>query len=469
MAPHKHTNSCLFPLLDLATALACAYYSPQLTNLIAPYAGWESPPSFNLIYAVPFLSGAAVASVPIVLRMVGFYRRNNTQRISSALRQLFTFLVYYLCLLALYQSFRPHPGHLYMNRIIIVNIITIPTCIFLRFYICRFFQINTPIGRRHLRRVLLAGDPQAIENGWALLPHYWKCTLHVSGRIIPGQTSSEDLQRIIENENISQLILFGGIDAYKDNEDTISRCEVQGIDVYIHLRNTHSLKLRADINEIGDSRVLILSSTPTYSWSLLAKGIADRVLAAIAIVCSSPLWLIAAIAIKASDPNGPVFYRQKRSGLYGEPFMMWKFRSMYTDAEERLEEIKKTYGNEMDGPIFKLTEDPRVFPFGRFIRKFSIDELPQLINVLVGDMSLVGPRPLPTYETDQFPELSQRRRMSVKPGLTCYWQVEGRSDTTSFASMVDKDLKYIDNWNLWIDFKLILRTIPAVLFGKGAK
>lgn len=469
MAPHKHTNSCLFPLLDLAIALVCAYYSPLLTNFIAPYMGWETPPSFNLIFTVPFLSGAAVASVPLVLRMVGFYRRNSTQRISSAIRQLFTFLVYYLCLLAIYQSIRQHPGYLYMNRVIIVNIITIPTCIFLRFYICRFLQINTPIGRRHLRRVLLAGEPVDIEKGWDMLPQYWKRTLHVSGHINPGHTSSEALQQIIENENISQLILFGGIDAYKDNEDTITRCEVQGIDVYIHLRNTHSLKLRADINEIGDNRVLILSSTPTYSWSLLVKSIADRVLAAIAIVCSSPLWVIAAIGIKASDPSGPVFYRQKRSGLYGKPFMMWKFRSMYTNAEERLEEVKKTCGNEMDGPIFKLTEDPRVFPFGRFIRKFSIDELPQLINILAGDMSLVGPRPLPTYETDKFPELSQRRRMSVKPGLTCYWQVEGRSDTTSFASMVDKDLKYIDNWNLWIDFKLILRTIPAVLFGKGAK
>ena len=148
---------------------------------------------------------------------------------------------------------------------------------------------------------------------------------------------------------------------------------------------------------------------------------------------------------------------------------MWKFRSMYVDAESRLDEIKAKYGNEMNGPIFKLTNDPRIFRFGHFIRKTSIDELPQLLNILCGDMSIVGPRPLPVYETAAFPKIEHRRRLSVKPGLTCYWQIEDRSDTTDFDVMVQKDLKYIDNWSLWLDVKLFFRTIPAVLFGKGAK
>ena len=143
---------------------------------------------------------------------------------------------------------------------------------------------------------------------------------------------------------------------------------------------------------------------------------------------------------------------------------------MYSDADQRLEEVKAQYGNEMDGPIFKLTNDPRIFRFGHFIRKTSIDELPQLINILCGDMSVVGPRPLPTYETDEFPDIAHRRRLSVKPGLTCYWQIEDRSDSEeSYRNMITKDLKYIDNWSLWVDIKLILRTIPAVLMSKGAK
>ena len=187
------------------------------------------------------------------------------------------------------------------------------------------------------------------------------------------------------------------------------------------------------------------------------------------LVCSLPLWLIVAIGIKLSDPKGPVFFRQQRSGLYGRPFMMWKFRSMLSGAEKQLEQVKKEFGSDVDGPIFKLENDPRIFPFGHFIRKTSLDELPQLINILLGDMSIVGPRPLPTYETEQFPEIRDRRRLSVKPGLTCYWQIEDRSNAKSFDVMREKDLKYIDNWSLWLDIKLIFRTIPAVLLGRGAK
>ena len=138
-------------------------------------------------------------------------------------------------------------------------------------------------------------------------------------------------------------------------------------------------------------------------------------------------------------------------------------------SDEFLEEVKAKYGNEMNGPIFKLTNDPRIFKFGHFIRKTSIDELPQLLNVLVGDMSIVGPRPLPVYETEAFPRIEHRRRLSVKPGLTCFWQIEDRSDNSDFDNMIAKDLRYIDEWSLWLDFKLFFRTIPAVLFGKGAK
>ena len=227
--------------------------------------------------------------------------------------------------------------------------------------------------------------------------------------------------------------------------------------------------LRVSINEVGDAQMIAMITTPDFSWARLFKSVLDRLVALVILLCTSPLWLLAAIGIKISDPKGPVFFRQRRSGLYGREFRMWKFRSMYVDAESRLDEIKAKYGNEMNGPIFKLTNDPRIFPFGHFIRKTSIDELPQLLNIICGDMSIVGPRPLPVYETAAFPKIEHRRRLSVKPGLTCYWQIEDRSDTTDFDVMVQKDLKYIDTWSLWLDVKLFFRTIPAVLFGKGAK
>jgi lipopolysaccharide/colanic/teichoic acid biosynthesis glycosyltransferase len=201
---------------------------------------------------------------------------------------------------------------------------------------------------------------------------------------------------------------------------------------------------------------------------LFAKDIFDRIAAFGLIVATSPFWLIAAIGIKSSSP-GPVFFRQLRGGRYGKPYRMWKFRTMVVDAEAKLAEIKEEVGNEMSGPVFKLEDDPRVFKFGRWLRKTSIDELPQLLNVLSGDMSLVGPRPLPVYEVEAIEKSEHRRRMSVKPGITCLWQISGRNQITDFEDWVNLDLEYIDNWSLWVDLKILVKTVPCILFGHGAK
>jgi lipopolysaccharide/colanic/teichoic acid biosynthesis glycosyltransferase len=199
------------------------------------------------------------------------------------------------------------------------------------------------------------------------------------------------------------------------------------------------------------------------------KEVFDRVFAALVILLSSPFWIFAYVGIRISSPGAPVFFSQMRAGRYGKPFRMWKFRTMVANAEELLQKIKDEHGNQMDGPVFKLDHDPRIFPFGSLLRKLSIDELPQLLNVVLGDMSLVGPRPLPLYEVEAFCEISHRRRLSVKPGITCEWQAGGRNKITSFEQWVEMDLKYIDNWSLWLDFRILLLTIPAVLFAKGAK
>ena len=170
--------------------------------------------------------------------------------------------------------------------------------------------------------------------------------------------------------------------------------------------------------------------------------------------------------IKLSSP-GPVFFRQQRAGLNGQPFTMYKFRTMVTNAEQLQAELAAL--NEMSGPVFKIAKDPRITPLGRILRKFSLDEFPQLFNVLRGEMSLVGPRPLPVQEVARFDDVSHRRRLSVKPGLTCLWQVRGRNEITSFKEWVRLDLEYIDNWSLWLDLQILLRTIPAVFTGTGAK
>jgi len=212
--------------------------------------------------------------------------------------------------------------------------------------------------------------------------------------------------------------------------------------------------------------MLVFRSTPEASWALVLKGMIDWAGALVIIFASSPLWLFAAIGIRCSS-KGPVFFKQKRSGKHGKPFEMWKFRTMGMDAEALKNELSAQ--NQMTGPVFKIDNDPRVFRFGSFLRRLSIDELPQLINVLKGDMSLVGPRPLPVYEVEQISEAAQRRRMSMKPGLTCLWQVNGRNKIESFDEWVALDLKYIDNWSIWLDIQILLKTIPVVLLGSGAR
>lgn len=194
------------------------------------------------------------------------------------------------------------------------------------------------------------------------------------------------------------------------------------------------------------------------------KRTLDFMVALAGLVVLLPLWCMIALAIKLDSP-GPVLYRQKRAGLHGQDFSIFKFRSMYVDAEARQAGLAER--NEQKGPIFKLKDDPRITPFGKFLRRTSLDEFPQLLNVLRGEMSLVGPRPLPTYEVAQF-EPWQWEKLAVKPGITGLWQVSGRSDLEGFDQMIELDLTYIHDWTLDLDFKILARTLPAVVTGRGA-
>jgi exopolysaccharide biosynthesis polyprenyl glycosylphosphotransferase len=210
----------------------------------------------------------------------------------------------------------------------------------------------------------------------------------------------------------------------------------------------------------------VFRSTPEVAWPLLVKQLMDFVGALLALIPCSLVMAVVAIAIKLTSP-GPVLFRQQRAGLNGKPFTMLKFRTMVSNAEQLKQELERL--NEMSGPVFKVTNDPRITPIGKWLRKTSLDEFPQLFNVLTGDMSLVGPRPLPLDEVARFDDVAHRRRLSVKPGLTCIWQVSGRNKVSDFREWVRLDLQYIDNWSLWLDIKILLKTIPVVLFGWGAK
>lgn len=199
------------------------------------------------------------------------------------------------------------------------------------------------------------------------------------------------------------------------------------------------------------------------AWQLAMKRVLDILVSALAIVVLAPLLLAVALLVKLTSP-GPVFYVQRRVGKAGAPFRMAKFRSMYMDAHDHRDE--HVHSNMHVGPIFKIRDDPRVTPVGRAIRRFSIDELPQLFNVLLGNMSLVGPRP-PLPEEFLRYSARDRGRIAVKPGVTCIWQVSGRSDL-DFETWIDMDLEYIQTWSLRLDLRLLAKTVPAVLSGRGA-
>lgn len=198
-------------------------------------------------------------------------------------------------------------------------------------------------------------------------------------------------------------------------------------------------------------------------FQLLVKRVVDIVVSGTLLVMGAPFFLILIILVKRSSP-GPAFYRWRVVGRDGGPFVSYKFRSMFVDADRRKAALLAQ--NEMSGPVFKMTNDPRITPLGRVLRKYSLDELPQLWSVLTGKMSLVGPRPPLEDEYARF-TAHQRMKLRVKPGITCLWQVNGRNEISDFDDWVNLDLQYIQTWSLALDFKILLKTVPAVLLGKG--
>jgi exopolysaccharide biosynthesis polyprenyl glycosylphosphotransferase len=241
-------------------------------------------------------------------------------------------------------------------------------------------------------------------------------------------------------------------------------CEEQGIITRI-LSNIFDLKVaRAEAEEFDGGTLITHYTGAVEGWPGLVKRGLDIILSAVLLVLFAPLMMVVAALIKFTSP-GPVMFTQHRLGYNKRRFKIFKFRTMTVDAEQRIKELERL--NEVSGPVFKIKKDPRNTPIGTLLRKISIDELPQLFNVLKGDMSLVGPRPLPVRDYEGFNQDWQRRRFSVRPGMTCLWQINGRS-SIPFEKWMQLDLQYIDTWSLWLDFEILFRTIPAVLKGYGA-
>jgi exopolysaccharide biosynthesis polyprenyl glycosylphosphotransferase len=275
-----------------------------------------------------------------------------------------------------------------------------------------------------------------------------------------------DLPDILRRQVVDEVIVFLPIKSfYELGSRIVSQCREQGIRVTFPstLFPLEKGQLIADEVE-ADPVVTIATGARMTGGAAALKRALDVVVASVLIVALAPLLLVVALVIRLTSP-GPVFFAQERVGLNKRRFRMLKFRTMVQDAERKMKELEHL--NEASGPVFKIRNDPRVTRVGAVLRRTSIDELPQLINVLKGDLSLVGPRPLPVRDYEGFDKDNHRRRFSVRPGITCLWQIGGRSNV-SFERWMELDMEYIDNWSLWLDLKILFKTIPVVLRGTGA-
>jgi exopolysaccharide biosynthesis polyprenyl glycosylphosphotransferase len=329
---------------------------------------------------------------------------------------------------------------------------------------------------RNLRHIIIVGTN---ERGWRFADHimaHKEMGYHILGfvdkeyKAEPGQVEmlsdldhfSEVLNQYIVDEVIIALPLRS---FYDEIMKVLELCKEQGLKVrFIADTLLDSSSYRSTIEYLDGIPFFTLHMGPKDGFFLRIKRVMDVMISVLALIALLPLFLVAGFLIKLDSP-GPVFFVHERVGYNKRRFDFYKFRTMTEDAEKRQVELEKL--NEADGPAFKIKNDPRVTKIGKFLRKRSIDEFPQLINVLKGDMSLVGPRPLPIRDYNLFDKNWQKRRFSVKPGLTCLWQIQGRSEL-SFDKWIELDMEYIDHWSLCLDLKILIKTIPAVFSGRGA-
>ena len=366
----------------------------------------------------------------------------------------------------------------YVSRAVVVTfaILDLVALIGLRVAVLKYFRCTLKSGENHLKVLMIGTGNRAIHLVETLREHTdWG--LHIIGHLDPSPQvvgkqvlgspvlgTVEDIHSVLKSHVVDEVIVAIPRSMIPDVDRIASACEEEGVRLRLmaDVFDVHVARMR--LIEVGTVPLLTMEPVALDEWKILLKRLLDIVVTACTLPVFLPVMAVTAIAIKLDSP-GPVFFVQERVGLNKRRFRMYKFRSMVVDGEKMMKELEHL--NEAEGPIFKIAKDPRITRVGNFIRKTSIDELPQIFNVLRGEMSLVGPRPMSTRDVNLFNKGIQRKRFSVKPGLTCVWQVSGRSQLP-FAKWLELDLFYIDNWSLTMDLKILLRTIPVVLKGTGA-
>ncbi len=462
LARRQELNTQIQQLIDsflLAFSLLAAHtlrwystYWFKLSQSIDPFG------NYSWLLIVVMLFG------PILLDLQGFYESPFEKSKWKSLMQIVRAMIYLSIIVSACVIFLRLP---LVSRSMPLIFIALASGVLLAKERLTVRHIRRRALRGELREpVLLAGLPEDIAALEQTFTPEQKLRMDIVDRIDIENQPLSDLIQAMHRHAVARVIFAAAHSQLNRVEQAIGACEVEGVPAWLVADFIRTSIAKADVDAFGGRPMLVFRSTPDVSWTLFIKDLIDRVGAFVALLVLGLPMGIVALVIRITSP-GPVIFRQQRAGKHGKPFIMYKFRSMSDDAEMRKAELEPF--NQMNGPVFKVEDDPRITPFGRWLRRSSIDELPQLVNVLLGDMSLVGPRPLPIYEVEKFENTAQRRRLSVKPGLTCLWQISGRNQVKDFKDWVKLDLDYIDRWSLGLDFKILVRTIPAVFMGMGAK
>lgn len=460
----RQLRTQIYQLKDASLFALALWLAHFLRDAVAPeFLGWsfEEIHSFGR-YVWLFL--IIIPGAPLVLESQGFYQRP----IFSTLRET-AWILFKGCLLVTLGVIMV----MYFFRLT-----DLARGVIVLFGFIAFFLVfasdellkaayRSRFGENQLKkRIILVGTADDTSRMRDELRQRKQFDLNVLAELDINQSSIAELVRLLHETSANSVVINAKHTYFGQVEQAIQACEIEGVEAWLVADFFKTHISQASFDEFHGRPVLVFRSAPEASWQGVFKQALDLAVSFVALIMLTPLFIGVALAIKMTSP-GPVLFRQKRCGLNGRPFVMLKFRSMVTDAEQRKQELAAL--NEMGGPVFKVTNDPRITPIGRWLRKYSIDEMPQFFNVFRGEMSLVGPRPLPVDEVQRFDDPAHRRRLSVKPGLTCLWQVSGRNNVKDFKDWVRLDLEYIDNWSFWLDLKILWRTIPVVLTGAGAK
>ena len=458
---HRHSRVAL-QIMDGVLAFLAMFLAYWIRVEILPTAiPLESREIGQILVYLPYAILMGFAT-PIVLERRGFYRHlaiNPANRLSSLLEVA---LILFLLAVSLIFFFKESP-----SRLIFLFFVPILTALLnLRQALVHKLRQVRKTKSESFTNLILVSDTEFSTRRWPDLFTESGSGIRITRHLNPAKTSLPDFIQTLHDDSAGIVLFEVESHNLAWSSQAIQACEEEGVEAWLSTHFVGTKIAQAHFEEILDQNLLVFRNTQAGPWQSILKMIFDRLASGLMITLLSPVFLLIWAAIRR-ESSGPAIFKQKRSGRHGAPFTMYKFRTMVSDAEMRQAELKAL--NEMSGPVFKIKKDPRVTRVGAFLRFTSLDELPQLFNVFLGQMSLVGPRPLPTYETIAMTANAQRRRLSVLPGMTCLWQISGRNDVNDFSDWVQLDLEYIDQWSLLLDFQILLRTIPAVLFGRGAR